>query len=195
MPPTSGNHVVDDKKISESELVGWRSQCGYVPQHIFISDDTVAANIAFGVQPEARNLVAIHRAARIASLDKFIEAELPHGYDTIVGERGVRLSGGQRQRLGIARALYRDPEVLVFDEATSALDNVTEKAVMGSIEELSGKKTIVMVAHRLSSVRNCDQIFVFEHGRVVSVGTWDELVDHCEVFTKLLRVADTDGAD
>jgi ABC-type multidrug transport system fused ATPase/permease subunit len=194
MPPTSGNHVVDGKKISESELVGWRSQCGYVPQHIFISDDTVAANIAFGVQPEARNLVAVQRAARIASLDKFVEAELPHGYDTIVGERGVRLSGGQRQRLGIARALYRDPEVLVFDEATSALDNVTEKAIMESIEELSGKKTIVMVAHRLSSVRNCDQIFVFDQGRVANVGTWDELIDDCEVFTRLVRIADMNGA-
>jgi ABC-type multidrug transport system fused ATPase/permease subunit len=195
MPPSDGHHVVDGKRISGPELVGWRSQCGYVPQHIFISDDTVAANIAFGVQAEVRNLVAVQRAARTAALDKFIETELPHGYDTMVGERGVRLSGGQRQRLGIARALYRDPEVLVFDEATSALDNVTEKAIMESIEELSGKKTIVMVAHRLSSVRKCDQICVLEHGRAVNVGTWDELIDHCEAFTKLLRAADATGAD
>ena len=193
MPPSDGHHVVDGRRVSGSELVGWRSQCGYVPQHIFISDDTVAANIAFGVKSEVRDPVAVQRAARIAALQDFIEAELPHGYDTIVGERGVRLSGGQRQRLGIARALYRDPEVLVFDEATSALDNVTEKAVMESIEALAGKKTIVIVAHRLSSVRGCDQIFVFDQGRVVSAGTWDELIEHCELFTKLARVADANG--
>jgi ABC-type multidrug transport system fused ATPase/permease subunit len=194
MPPSDGHHVVDGRRLSVSELVGWRSQCGYVPQHIFISDDTVAANIAFGVKPEARDPVAVQRAARIAALEEFIEAELPHGYDTVVGERGVRLSGGQRQRLGVARALYRDPDVLVLDEATSALDNLTEKAVMESVEKLAGKKTIVMVAHRLSSVRECDQIFVFEQGRMVSSGTWDELMDHCEVFTKLARVADVVGA-
>jgi ABC-type multidrug transport system fused ATPase/permease subunit len=194
MPPADGDHLVDGKSISGPELVGWRSQCGYVPQHIFISDDTIAANIAFGVDAEERNRDAIRRAARIANLDEFIEGELPHGYDTLVGERGVRLSGGQRQRLGIARALYRDPEVLVFDEATSALDNVTERGIMESIEELSGKKTIVIVAHRLSSVRNCDQIFVFDQGRVVSVGNWDELIDQCDVFTKLVRAADRNGA-
>jgi len=194
MPPANGSHVVDGKTISGPELVGWRSQCGYVPQHIFISDDTVAANIAFGVRREDRSLAAIRRAARIAKLDKFIEGELPSEYETLVGERGVRLSGGQRQRLGIARALYRDPEVLVFDEATSALDTITERAILESIEELSGKKTIVMVAHRLSSVRNCDQIFVFDQGRVVSVGHWDDLVGRCEVFAKLVRVTDMDGA-
>jgi len=194
MPPAEGDHVVDGKSISGPELVGWRSQCGYVPQHIFISDDTVAANIAFGVEAEEQDCGAIQRAARIANLDEFIEGELPHGYDTLVGERGVRLSGGQRQRLGIARALYRDPEILVFDEATSALDNVTERAIMESIEALSGKKTIVMVAHRLSSVRNCDQIVVFDQGHVVSTGTWDELIDECEVFTRLVRATDIDGA-
>ena len=141
-----------------------------MPQQIFLTDDSVRANIAFGLPPDQIDDAAVERAARVAELHEFVITELPQGYDTEVGERGVRLSGGQRQRIGIARALYHDPDVLILDEATSALDNLTEQAVMDAVHNLGHAKTVVMIAHRLTTVRNCDAIFMMEHGRVVAVG-------------------------
>ena len=167
---------------------GWQKSIGYVPQHIFLTDDTVTANIAFGVRPKDVDVAAVERAARIAELHDFVLRELPKGYDTMLGERGVRLSGGQRQRIGIARALYHDPDVLVLDEATSALDNVTEKVVMDAVHNLGRQKTIIMIAHRLSTVRDCDTIFLLEQGRVVAQGPYDALVETNAEFRRLVSI-------
>jgi ATP-binding cassette, subfamily B, bacterial PglK len=182
LPPSAGEVLVDGERVTAANVRGWQRSLGYVPQQIYLTDDTIAANIAFGVPPQDVDHAAVERAARIASLHDFIVEELPDGYATTVGERGIRLSGGQRQRIGIARALYHDPDVLIMDEATSALDNVTERAVMDAVHELGHKKTIILIAHRLSTVRDCDQIFVLEGGTVVASGTYDELVEGHEGF-------------
>src|SRR5262249_10897688 len=155
---------------------------GYVPQHIFLADDTVAANIAFGMSPPDIDMVEVERAARIANLHDFVAGELEQGYDTLIGERGIRLSGGQRQRVGIARALYRDPDLLIMDEGTSALDNITERAVMEAVNNLAQAKTIILIAHRLTTVRTCDRIFLMEHGRLSASGTYDGLLAGSERF-------------
>ncbi len=182
LEPDEGRLVVDGTAVDEKSLRAWQCNIGYVPQSIYLSDDTVAANIAFGVPDKKIDSDAVERAARIAELHDFVIDELPEGYETMIGERGVRLSGGQRQRIGIARALYRDPGVLVLDEATSALDNLTEKAVMAAVHNLGHRKTIILIAHRLSTVRRCDSIFLLEHGRLVEQGTYDELVEHNRQF-------------
>jgi ABC-type multidrug transport system fused ATPase/permease subunit len=145
----------------------------------------VAANIAFGRAAEDIDQAAVERAARIAELHDFVMGELPEGYATRVGERGIRLSGGQRQRIGIARALYHDPDVLILDEATSALDNLTERAVMDAVHNLGRAKTIVMIAHRLSTVRECATIFMLEGGRVVAEGSYDALIASNRQFRAL----------
>ena len=180
--PTTGQLRVDDTPITGGNIRSWQRTIGYVPQSIFLADDSVAANIAFGISPEKVDRDAVERAARIANLHDFVTTELPAGYDTAIGERGVRLSGGQRQRIGIARALYHDPELLIFDEATSALDSVTEQAVMEAVYTLGKKKTIVMIAHRLSTIRACDRIHVLDRGRIVTEGAYDELLATSEVF-------------
>jgi ABC-type multidrug transport system fused ATPase/permease subunit len=176
LEPQKGAIRVDGVPITAANRHAWQRTIGYVPQQIFLTDDSVAANIAFGLPPEAIDRAAVERAARIAELHEFIMDELPQGYDTPVGERGVRLSGGQRQRIGIARALYHDPDVLILDEATSALDNLTEKAVMDAVHNLGHAKTIILIAHRLSTVRACDTIFMMEQGRVVAEGNYDALI-------------------
>jgi ABC-type multidrug transport system fused ATPase/permease subunit len=186
--PDQGEILVDGRPITPANLRGWQDNLGYVPQQIFLIDDTVSANIAFGVSPEARNQAAVERAARLAELHGFVCSELPQGYDTMVGERGIRLSGGQRQRIGIARALYHDPDVLILDEATSALDNLTERAVMQAVHNLGHRKTIIMIAHRLSTVRNCDTIFLLERGHVVAQGSYDDLVAGSDVFRRMAQV-------
>jgi ATP-binding cassette, subfamily B, bacterial PglK len=180
--PQQGTLRVDGLEIGPNNLRAWQNAIGYVPQQIFLTDDTVRANIAFGLPAEAIDDAAVERAARVAELHDFVTQELPRGYETTVGERGVRLSGGQRQRIGIARALYHDPDVLILDEATSALDNLTERAVMDAVHNLGHAKTIILIAHRLSTVRSCDAIFMLEHGRVVARGTYDELLDSSQKF-------------
>jgi len=187
--PQSGALAVDGVELGEADVRGWQKSVGYVPQQIFLTDDTVIANVAFGIEPRKVDMAAVERAARIAELHDFVTRELPQGYETMLGERGVRLSGGQRQRIGIARALYHDPDVLVLDEATSALDNLTEKAVMDAVHNLGKQKTIVMIAHRLSTVRDCDVIFLLEKGRVVAQGAYDDLVESNDEFRKLVSVA------
>lgn len=176
LDPASGRVRVDDTTLHAGNMRAWQASLGYVPQSIFLADQSVAANIALGLSPQEIDHAAVERAARLANLHDFVTRELPQGYDTVIGERGVRLSGGQRQRIGIARALYLDPPVLIFDEATSALDNATERAVMEAINALSGNKTIILVAHRLSTVEPCDRIYVLSKGRVVEEGTWAELI-------------------
>jgi ATP-binding cassette, subfamily B, bacterial PglK len=160
------------------------SSVGYVPQNIFLSDDTIRRNIALGLPDNAIDESAVRRAATIAHLNDFV-AQLPQGYDTVVGERGVRLSGGQRQRIGIARALYSDPEILILDEATSALDGVTEDAVMQAVRELAGRKTLLIIAHRLSTVRECHTIHVMVEGRIVTSGSYEDLLKDSDLFRRM----------
>lgn len=162
LPPQSGTLSVDSQAITAQNLPAWQAAIGYVPQHIYIADASVAANIAFGIPLEQIDMHAVQRAARAAQIHDFVYNELPQGYDTPVGDRGIRLSGGQRQRIGIARALYRDPPVLFMDEATSALDGETEESVNEAIRALSGSKTIVVIAHREASHQACDRIVNIE---------------------------------
>jgi ABC-type multidrug transport system fused ATPase/permease subunit len=189
LEPTRGELLVDGTPIGRENRRAWQNCVGYVPQHIFLSDDTVAANIAFGIERNRINMEAVERAARTANLHKFVTEELEAGYETLIGERGVRLSGGQRQRIGIARALYRDPDVVIMDEATSALDNITERAVMDAVRNLADQKTIILIAHRLTTVRRCDTIFLLQCGRVVANGTYDELANKSERFRAMIESA------
>jgi len=182
LTPQEGSLLIDEVEVNESNLVNWQRNIGYVPQFIYLSDDTVTRNIAFGVPDKDIDQDMVRWAAEIANLDRFITEELPQGYDTLVGERGVRLSGGQRQRIGIARALYHDPDILVMDEATSALDSITETAVMDAIYTLMHTKTIIMIAHRISTVQPCDRIYIMEAGEIVDEGTHDELIERSERF-------------
>ncbi|MEL6772058.1 MAG: ABC transporter ATP-binding protein [Bacteroidota bacterium] len=181
--PQDGALVVDDQAVTDDLLPAWQKHCGYVPQNIVLIDDTVASNIAFG-EPTV-DMDAVVRAAKAANIHDFIKDGLEDGYETMVGERGIRLSGGQRQRIGIARALYHNPQVLVFDEATSALDNETERAVMQAIEALRGERTLITIAHRLSTVQSCDQLFFLEKGTLTASGTFDELVAANEQFERM----------
>ena len=164
LTPGAGQVLVGGEDIQKN-LRAWQDQIGYVPQSIYLTDDTLRRNVAFGLPDEAIDDARVRRAIGAAQLDEFI-AGLPDGLDTLVGERGVRLSGGQRQRIGIARALYHDPAVLVLDEATSALDTATESGVMQAVAALQGAKTILIVAHRLSTVANCDRLYRLDRGRV-----------------------------
>lgn len=180
--PQKGTLEIDGKVISSQNLKSWQRSIGYVPQHIYLSDDTVAANIAFGVEHKNINQEAVEKSAKIANLHNFIIDELPKKYQTTIGERGVKLSGGQRQRIGIARALYHDPQVLILDEATSALDNQTEKEVMDEINNLSKDITIILIAHRLNTIKNCDKIFLLDKGQLKNQGTFEDLIKINENF-------------
>lgn len=187
LPPTRGEILVDGVPLDSGTLPAWQNSIGYVPQQIFLSDVSIAENIAIGLKPEEIDAAALERAARTANIHDFIERELPEGYRTMVGERGVRLSGGQIQRIGIARALYRDPAVLVMDEATSALDTVTEQAVIAAIRAMKGAKTVILVAHRLSTARLADTVVVLKDGAVVGYGDYDTLAAHNPVFHALVQ--------
>jgi ATP-binding cassette, subfamily B, bacterial PglK len=182
LEPQEGTLCIDGQVVNASNRRQWQKSIGYVPQQIYLADDTVSANIAFGLAPEMVDQKAVERAAKIANLHDFVVQNMPQGYSTMVGERGVRLSGGQRQRIGIARALYHNPRVLVLDEATSALDNLTEQAVMEAVHNLSHSITIILIAHRLTTVRECDQIFLLEKGTVKSNGTFKQLVEKSDQF-------------
>lgn len=195
LTPQSGSLKVDGQPITANDRSSWAQTVGYVPQHIFLSDDTIAANIAFGIPEQDINIEAVKDAAKLANLRDFIESNLPNGYFTKVGERGIRLSGGQRQRIGIARALYRRPQLLVLDEATSALDNRTEHAVMKAVQSLSRKLTIVLIAHRLSTVRACDTIYLLEHGSVIGQGSYDELLATNDKFKQMATVSSMRQSD
>ncbi|TCP39287.1 ABC transporter ATP-binding protein [Rhodovulum marinum] len=187
--PQTGTIRADGAEITPDTLRAWQQTVGYVPQDIFLTDASLSENIALGLRPEEIDAARVERAARIAQLHDFTMTELPDRYATLIGERGVRLSGGQRQRIGIARALYHDADLIVFDEATSALDNLTEREVMASIEALPGDKTILMIAHRLSTVKVCDRIVVMERGGVAGVGTWTDLMERNAAFRALAEAA------
>ena len=185
LTPDGGQITVDGTPITAANRSGWQKSLGYVPQSIYLTDDSIAANIAFGVEPDRIDMAAVERAARAAALHDFVVTELSDGYDTIVGERGVRLSGGQRQRIGIARALYHAPSLLIMDEATSALDNITERVVMEAVQNIRADTTIILIAHRLSTVRDCDRIFLLNGGQVAAAGTYDELVAGNATFREM----------
>lgn len=186
LPPTEGQVLVDDQNIHE-DLSAWQRSLGYIPQSIYLCDDTLRGNIAFGIPNTEIREEQILAAVASAQLTELVQS-LPQGLDTVVGERGVRLSGGQRQRVGIARALYHNPEVLVMDEATAALDNQTEAGVMEAIEKLSREKTIIMIAHRLSTVKNCDRLYFMKNGQIYDSGTYDELCARNREFQRMAQV-------
>lgn len=187
LAPTSGSITADGRNIYE--VAGqWRRLLGYVPQAVYLTDDTLRRNIAFGQNDDQIDVDKLSSAIRLAQLDEIV-ACLPLGLETTLGDRGVRLSGGQRQRVGIARALYNDPAVLIFDEATSALDNETEHEVNNAIQTLKGKKTLLVIAHRLSTVRQCDRLIYLKNGRVEDAGSFVELVEKNPEFRKLVELA------
>lgn len=171
-----GQLEIDGQIITKQNLESWQSTIGYVPQQIHLIDDTLSSNIAFGIKPEKINHEAVEEVSKIANLHEFVKNELPRKYLTIVGEKGVRLSGGQRQRIGIARALYTDPSLLVLDEATSALDNNTEKIIMESLNKISERMTIITIAHRLSTLKNCDIIYKLDKGMLINKGSYEEII-------------------
>jgi ABC-type multidrug transport system fused ATPase/permease subunit len=157
-----GRILIDGVPLSEKNITSWRQMIGYVPQEIYLLDESLEANIAFGIDPSAVNQDSLREAAKGAQILDFIQKELPQGFQTLIGERGARLSGGQRQRIGLARALYHHPQVLILDEATSALDHETEHAVMETIYRLQGTRTIITIAHRLSTLERCDRVLKIE---------------------------------
>lgn len=183
LSPTGGRILVDGRDIHE-DIAAWQRNTGYIPQSIYLVDGSIKENVALGLPPSEIDQDAVEQALKAAHLDRFVK-ELPSGLDTVVGERGVRLSGGQRQRIAIARALYHNPEVLIMDEATSALDNVTERGVIKAVEDLKGERTILMIAHRLTTVLNCDRIVMLDQGRVVGIGTYDQLIKDNEEFRRM----------
>jgi ABC-type multidrug transport system fused ATPase/permease subunit len=176
LKPTAGILSVDGLDLdSEIKIAAWQKSMGYVPQFIFLSDSTIRENIAFGENPHEIDFARIEYASKVAAIHDFITDELPNGYETVVGERGVKLSGGQIQRIGIARALYRNPSILVLDEATSSLDSQTEAEVMQAIYKMKDKITIIIIAHRLSTVACCDKVFLMKKGKVIDEGRFSEL--------------------
>lgn len=184
--PQKGAISADGRLLEGEALRQWQRGIAHVPQSIFLTDSTIVENIAFGVPRNQIDFDQVDKAARLAQIDEYIR-QLPAGYETYVGERGVRLSGGQRQRIGIARALYQQATVIVFDEATSALDNATEKEVMAAIDGLSHKFTVILIAHRLSTVKQCDVIFELDRGRIVAQGNYQELLDVSPSFSLMVQ--------
>ena len=179
--PASGDLIVDDKVIDKSNINLWQRYIGFVPQSIFLSDSTIKENIAFGFDPESIDDKKLLKAANLANIMDFVSS-LPDGLETFVGERGIQLSGGQIQRIGIARALYNNPKILIFDEATSSLDGISEKLIMNSINKFTGKKTIIIIAHRLETIKNCDSIFLLKNGEIIDSGSYNELLSRSLVF-------------
>ncbi len=182
--PSEGRILLDDCELTEDNMSDWKRSIGYVPQDIYLADDTLQNNIAFMVLEEDISMSDVIAAAKIAHIHDFI-MQLPEQYKTRIGERGVRLSGGQKQRLGIARALYDNPDILVLDEATSAMDTLTESSVMKAIRSLGGEKTIIMIAHRLTTIRDCDVIYLLDEGMIAGYGDFEELSRSNKKFQRM----------
>ena len=188
LAPEEGQILADGVNV-HSDVRAWQNNLGYIPQNIFLLDDSIRRNVAFGVSDEDIDDDRVWSALYAAQIGDFVLEELPDGIDTFVGERGARLSGGQRQRVGLARAIYHNPDVLVMDEATSALDNETESMVMEALDNLKEDRTFVMIAHRLSTVKSCDQLFYLDQGRIKARGTYDELCAEHYDFRRMAQVA------
>ncbi|MEL6945775.1 MAG: ATP-binding cassette domain-containing protein [Bacteroidota bacterium] len=183
-----GEIRVDDQVLSEENIAAWHLQTAYVPQDVFLFDDTIAHNIMFGVEEQYFDKQRLVNASRMADIYDFIQS-LPKGFQTVIGERGMRLSGGQRQRIGLARAIYHDPDVLIMDEATSALDNITEKGIIASLKTLPDDLTVIIVAHRLSTVRYADTIYLLENGKIVADGSYEELIRSNSTFREMVELS------
>jgi ABC-type multidrug transport system fused ATPase/permease subunit len=184
--PSSGEVTVDGVNITV-DPTGWRGMIGFVPQQIYLIDDSIRRNIAYGIEDEEIDDARLTEVIRLAYLEGVIDA-LPNGVDTVIGEHGTRMSGGQRQRVAIARALYRDPDILVFDEATSALDTVSESEVTDAIEALARSRTVLIIAHRLSTVKNCDRIVFIQNGKIADQGKFDELCSRNADFARMATI-------
>lgn len=188
LTPTEGKICVDGIDIQE-RISAWQRNIGYIPQSIYLADETLRNNVAFGIPEDEIDDDKVIQAIESAQLSEMV-SKLPAGLDTMIGENGTRISGGQRQRVGIARALYHNPQVLVMDEATSALDNITEKEITDAIEALKGDKTVIMIAHRLTTVQNCDILYLMKNGKIIDQGSYDYLVDTNREFRKMALVND-----
>ena len=184
--PEEGTLKVDKEVINKSNVRSWQSSIGFVPQEIYLSDEKVKNNIAFGIPDHEIDMNRIIKTSQIAKIFDFISNELPEKFNTLIGERGSRISGGQKQRIGIARALYHNPSFIVFDEATSSLDNITEKNISDTIFKTLKSETIVMVAHRISTIKNCDVIYVINKGKVEAKGTYDMLLNTNDLFREIV---------
>lgn len=184
LTPSEGEILVDGENIL-TNLANWQRQIGYIPQSIYLSDDTIRGNIAFGLPLDQTNEDQVWRSLKAAQLEELVRS-LPDQLDTLVGERGIRLSGGQRQRIGIARALYHDPAILIMDEATAALDNTTEREFMNALEGMAGHKTMIMIAHRLTTVKNCDRLYLIQNGAIVDKGNYSEVAVHLGSADKMI---------
>ncbi|MEO0726401.1 MAG: ATP-binding cassette domain-containing protein [Bacteroidota bacterium] len=187
--PGAGQLKIDDQPLSSERLAAWQQKIAYVPQQVFLFDDTVLNNIAVPKNGSQINVERAEAAARMASIYDFVVREMPQQFKTIIGEKGIRLSGGQRQRLGLARALYRNPEVLFLDEATSALDNITEESIVKALDNLPADLTLIIIAHRLSTVKRADIIYFLQDGNIVSQGTYDDLLASNETFRTMAKLS------
>ena len=185
--PNNGQILIDDTLINKDNFYLWKKQIGYIPQDVFLTNDTVARNIALGEEDKEINMQLVKKVAKIAGLKHLKADNIDIGLETIVGEYGLRLSGGERQRIGVARALYKDPPVLILDEATNALDNISEEILLNELLLNYSSSTILLIAHRLSSIKSCDRIFILEDGRIQASGTYNELVEHNELFQTMLK--------
>jgi len=182
--PQKGEVLIDGTPLIKQNLRMWQNKIGLVPQSIFLTEGTIAENVAFGIPQDLINYMQIEKALKLANLEELV-SKLEKGVHSKVGERGVQLSGGQRQRIGIARMLYNETEVLIFDEATSALDGITEKTIMDAIHDFTGKKTLIIIAHRLKTVQKCDEIFMMDKGQIIDAGTYEYLLQNNEQFKKM----------
>ena len=186
--PNSGSLVLGENTISKNNTYLLQSRVGYVPQTIFLSDNTIKNNIAFGLDDADIDEMKINNCIDQSQLQDLINS-LPDGLETMVGEKGVQLSGGQRQRIAIARALYRKPKILVLDEATSALDGLTEQKIMQSIHKIASDITVIIIAHRLNTIKECDMIYFIESGKIVDSGSYDELISTNAKFQSLSKIS------
>ena len=191
LPPTRGRVLVDGGDIADN-LPGWRRRLGYVPQNIYLTDDTLMRNVALGVRDADIDRGNVQDAVCMAQLEDLVDTQ-PGRLDAMVGERGIRLSGGQRQRIGIARALYRDPDILILDEATSALDGATEQEISKAIESVGREKTLIIIAHRMATVRKCGRLLFLKDGRLSASGSYGELMRDNSDFRKMVAVSEEGG--
>jgi ABC-type multidrug transport system fused ATPase/permease subunit len=192
--PAKGVIRIDGSELNDENIRNWQANFGYVPQQIFLVAGDIYRNVAFGLPPEKIDRDRVQAACRLACIHDFIVGELPQGYETEAGDRGIRLSGGQRQRIGLARALYHDPQILVLDEATSALDNETERYVMEAIQSVAATRTLIIVAHRLSTVQRCHRIFYLRDGSVEGAGSYEEVLKSCDAFRRMAMNENTTEA-